>query len=252
MPEERLQKLMAHAGIASRRECERIIAQNRVTVNGSVAQVGDKADPEVDEIRVDGQVLSTPENFEYIVLNKPRDYISDVDVGGNLPSARDLIPVSTRLYPVGRLDVPSEGLMLFTDDGDLTHKLTHPRYGHTRVYHVLVEGMPTEEALTRWREGFYLDGKRTLRTKVVRSRTENGSTWLIISMKEGRKRQIRRAASTMGYPVRRLIRVQLGPIELGDLRPGSWRRLTAEEIARLKSISAGRDGSGKRQKANRR
>ena len=152
---------MAHAGIASRRECERIIEQKRVTVNGKIASLGDKADPDRDDIRVDGARLNLPDSYDYILLHKPKDVISDEDVAGNWPAARELIPLEGHLYPVGRLDLKSEGLMLFTNDGDLAHKLTHPRYDHPKTYRATVNGKPDERTLDTWRRGIVLDGERT-------------------------------------------------------------------------------------------
>ncbi len=233
---ERLQKLMARAGVASRRECEAIIEQGRVTVNGKVATLGMKADPEKDDIRVDGERLRLPQSYDYIMLNKPRNVIADEDVGGNWPRARDLIPLEGHLYPVGRLDVQSEGLMLFTNDGDLAHILTHPRYEHPKTYHVLVEGTPSEKTLAAWRRGIILDGERTLPAEVKVVRKTRDGALLEVVMREGRKRQIRRIAAALGHPALRIERIRLGPLELGNLPRGAWRRLTEEEVAALKAI----------------
>jgi pseudouridine synthase len=234
--EERLQKLMSHAGIGSRRACETIIEQGRVTVNGRVAELGMKADPAVDDIRVDGQPLKPPKAYDYIMLNKPRNVISDEDVGGNWPAARELIPLEGHLYPVGRLDVPSEGLMLFTNDGDLAHRLTHPSYEHPKTYRVWVDGNPGDDVLDAWRRGVVVEGQRTLPAEVTRTKRQRDTTLLEVTMREGRKRQIRRIAAVLGHPVQRLERIKLGPLELGDLPPGSWRRLTDEEVQAIKEI----------------
>ena len=236
MSDERLQKLMARAGIASRRECEEDIKQKRVTVNGKTASLGDKADPGKDEIRFDGTLLKMPAAFDYVMLNKPRGVISDEDVGGNWPAAREMIPLEGHYYPVGRLDVPSEGLLLFTNDGDLAHKLTHPRYEHEKVYHVLVVGTPSEDALQRWRAGVFIEGQKTLPATVRVLRKTSDGTWLEITMREGRKRQIRKVAALLDMHIQQLIRVKLGPLELGNLPSGAWRRLTEEEVARLKDV----------------
>ncbi|HEC24013.1 MAG TPA: rRNA pseudouridine synthase [Chloroflexi bacterium] len=236
MPEERLQKLMARAGYGSRRACEEIIKQGRVTVNGEVATLGMRADPQRDDIRVDGERLRLPEALVYVMLHKPRGVISDEDVKGNWPRARDLIPIEGHLYPVGRLDVRSEGLMLFTNDGDLAHKLTHPSYEHPKTYHVLVAGSPTEKALDAWRRGILLEGKRTLPAEVRKLRKTRDGTLLEVTMHEGRKRQIRRIAAALGYPALRIVRIRLGPLELGDLPPGGWRLLTEEEVAALQAV----------------
>ena len=227
---------MAHAGVASRRECEKIIEQRRVTVNGKVASLGEKADPARDDIRVDGARLTVPTTCDYIMLHKPKDVISDEDVGGNWPAAREMIPLEGRLYPVGRLDLKSEGLMLFTNDGDLAHRLTHPRYDHTKTYHVTVAGSPDERTLDSWRRGIMLEGEKTRAAAVRVLRKQRDATELEIVMKEGKKRQIRRVAAILGHPVTRLVRVGLGPLQLGDLAPGAWRRLTDAEVNELKSI----------------
>ncbi len=236
MPEERLQKLLARAGYGSRRSSEEIIEQRRVTVNGKVAELGAKADPDKDDIRVDGQRLNLPDAFEYILLNKPRDVISDEDVGGNWPAAREMIPVEGHLYPVGRLDVKSQGLMLFTNDGDLAHRLTHPSFEHEKTYEVTVVGRPDEDALQQWRRGVTVEGKRTLPAEVrIASRTRD-HTVLEVVMREGRKRQIRHVAAQLGLTVTRLERTKLGPLTLTDLPEGAWRRATEEEVRALKKV----------------
>lgn len=227
---------MSHAGIGSRRQCESIIEQGRVTVNGRVAELGMKADPERDDVRVDGQRLKLPEAYDYIMFNKPRNVISDEDVGGNWPAAREMIPVEGHLYPVGRLDVPSEGLMLFTNDGDLAHRLTHPSFEHPKTYRVLVNGNPSEATLDQWRRGVFVEGQRTLPAGVERKGKTRDGTWLEVTLREGRKRQIRKVAAGLGHPVIQLIRFRLGPLELGDLPSGSWRRLTEEEVRALKKV----------------
>jgi len=236
MPEERLQKLLARGGYGSRRSCEELIVQGRVTVNDAVAELGQRADPEKDDIRVDGQRLALPQSYMYIMLNKPRGVISDEDVGGNWPPARDLIPIEGHLYPVGRLDVQSEGLMLFTDDGQLAHRLTHPRYEHTKTYHVLVDGKPSEQALDQWRRGMRLDEKTTNPAGVQVLRKTREGTLLEVIMSEGRKRQIRRVAARLGHPALEIKRMKIGPLELGDLPSGAWRRLTDEEVASLQAL----------------
>lgn len=238
--EERLQKLLARAGYGSRRACEAIIEQRRVTVNGAVATLGSRADPARDDVRVDGQPLRLPESFDYIMLNKPRDVISDEDVVGNWPAARDMIPLEGQLYPVGRLDVKSEGLMLFTNDGELAHRLTHPSFEHPKTYHVLVGGHPDDQTLETWRAGVELEGQRTLPAEVRRLRRMRDQTLLEVTMREGRKRQIRRVASALRAHVLRLQRVKLGPLELGDLPTGAWRRLTEEEVQMLRAVREGR------------
>ena len=230
-----MQKILARAGFGSRRACEELIRQGRVAVNGEVARLGQKADPERDRITVDGEPIRVKREYTYIALHKPRGVLSDEGDGtGRLPTVRDLVDLPGHLFPVGRLDLRSEGLILLTDDGDLAFRLTHPRFGHEKEYHVLVEGRPTEETLEKWRRGVLLDGRRTAPARVEVMRVERDRTWLRIVLREGRKRQIRRVAAMLGHPVHRLIRVRIGPVRLGDLPPGRWRRLTSAEVRALR------------------
>ncbi|MGQ9802893.1 MAG: pseudouridine synthase [Anaerolineae bacterium] len=240
--EERLQKILARAGFGARRACEVLIRQGRVTVNGEVARLGQKADPQRDRIEVDHRPIRFPRPFTYIALHKPPGVLSDEgDGSGRRPTVLDLVKHPARLFPVGRLDLRSEGLVLLTDDGDLALHLTHPRFGHEKEYHVLVEGRPTEETLEKWRRGVELDGKATAPAKVAVLRTETEGTrertWLRVILREGRKRQIRRTAALLGHPVVRLIRVRIGPVRLGDLPPGKWRYLSPAEIRALRRRS---------------
>ncbi len=236
MAKERVQKILARAGFGSRRACEELIRQGRVTVNGEIITLGAKADPERDDIRVDGERVRANREHVYVILYKPRGVLSAVErqPGDNRRTVRDLVPLDGHIYPVGRLDLNSEGLMLLTDDGDLAHKLTHPRYGHTKTYHVLVEGVPNRKTLERWRRGIILDGRKTAPCQVKLLTDDKKVAWLRVVMREGRKRQIRRVAAALGHPVRRLIRTHIGPIGLGRLKPGRWRHLTPDEVRRLK------------------
>jgi 23S rRNA pseudouridine2605 synthase len=233
---ERLQKVMAHAGVASRRKSEELIRQGRVTVNGQiVVELGTKVDPAKDEIRVDGQRIDTARRV-YIMLNKPRGILSTMEDTRGRKALGDLVDVSARVYPVGRLDVTSEGLILLTDDGELANLLTHPRYKHDKEYHVLVNGRPSDKTLDAWRRGVLLDDKPTAPAQVDVLHTSRDDTLLRVVMREGRKRQIRRVASLLGHPVRELKRVRLGPLQLGSLGDGQWRYLTAKEVQRLESL----------------
>jgi pseudouridine synthase len=233
--EERLQKILARAGHGSRRACEDLIRQGRVAVNGQIAEIGQKADPNRDTITVDGQILHIKRTRTYIALHKPRGVLSDEgDGSGRLSNVLDLVPHKGHLFPVGRLDLRSEGLILLTDDGTLANRLTHPRYEHTKEYHVHVEGQPRKAALKQWREGVFLDGRKTAPAEVEVLRQEKKHTWLRVVLREGRKRQIRRVGAMLGCPVQRLIRVRIATLELGDLRPGEWRHLTKQEVAQLK------------------
>lgn len=236
--EERLQKILAHAGIASRRASEELIEQGRVTVNGQIVTVlGYKVDPRRDVIAVDNQPLSRPsEKPVYLIVNKPRDVLSAASDERGRKTVVDLVEVHERVYPVGRLDLKSEGLVLLTNDGELAEKLTHPRSHVEKEYQVLVNGRPSNQTLARWRRGeIEVEGKPTAQTVVERLNIEgNNNTWLKIILTEGRKRQIREVAKALGHPVIRLERVRIGPIKLGHLKPGKWRHLNPVEVEQLK------------------
>ena len=237
--EERLQKILSRAGFGSRRACEELIRQGRVAVDGQPAQLGQKADPDRDPITVDGQPIQVKKTRTYVALHKPRGVLSDEGDGtGRLTSARDLVPLPGHLFPVGRLDLRSEGLILLTDDGALTHRLTHPRFEHEKEYRALVEGLPAESTLKKWREGVFLDGRLTAPAEVAVLRREKDKTWLRIVLREGRKRQIRRVGAMLGCPVHRVIRVRIGSLRLGDLKPGEWRKLSDAEVRALRSSGA--------------
>jgi 23S rRNA pseudouridine2605 synthase len=236
-PSERLQKVLAHAGVASRRKAEELIREGRVTVNGHVvSQLGTKVNPDRDEIRVDGRRLQTGAQRVYLMLNKPRGVLSVMKDERGRRSLGDLVQVPYRLFPVGRLDVTSEGLILLTDDGELANLLTHPRYEHEKEYLVLVNGHPSDQTLQAWRNGVDLDGKFTAPVQLETVRRVGDSTLLRIVMREGRKRQIRRVAALLGHPVRELKRVRMGPLDLRMLEPGQWRYLTPKEIRELEFL----------------
>lgn len=236
--DERLQKILARAGLGSRRACEDLIRQKRVRVNGRVAQLGQKADPHRHQITVDGEPVAVKTGHTYIAVHKPAGVLSHkARKRDRRPTIRELVPVRGRLFPVGRLDKPSEGLMLLTDDGGLTQRLTHPRYGHEKEYRVLVQGHPAPQTLDMWRRGVFLAGRNTAPAQVSVAERESGHTWLRVTLHEGRKRQIRRVAAMLGHPVERLIRVRIGPVRLGDLEAGQWRRLTDNEVARLRKLT---------------
>lgn len=233
--EERLQKILAYAGYGSRRSCEDLILSGRVTVNGQVAQLGSKADIEKDQIKLDGQLVKAPEAFQYIMVYKPRGVLSTVSAPDPRPTVRDIVPVQGNLYPVGRLDVDSEGLILLTNDGELANRLTHPRYGHEKEYRVLVARHPDEKQLTAWRHGVVLeDGHHSSPVQVDIDSHSGKGTWLRVIMKEGRKRQIRETCRQIGLPVVSIIRVRIGSLRLGTLKPSQWRQLTLNEIESLR------------------
>ncbi|MCS6994214.1 MAG: rRNA pseudouridine synthase [Anaerolineales bacterium] len=235
--EERLQKILAQAGLGSRRDCEELIRAGRVRVDGAVAVLGQKANPVSAKITVDGRPIQPPEQKVYIALHKPRFVLTTVEPepGDMRRTVRDLIPVSERLFPVGRLDFDSEGLVLMTNDGALAQKLTHPSHGHEKEYRVLVARHPDQEQLEIWRRGVVLeDGYKTQPAEVrVESQAGKGM-WLRVIMKEGRKRQIREIGAKLGLPVVRILRVRIGSLRLGTLKPGEWRYLTQQEVAALK------------------
>ena len=234
--EERLQKILARAGFGSRRACEVFITSGRVTVNGQIAGLGDKADPQVDRILVDGHPLKAEEQLVYIALYKPRGVLSSVSAPDPRPTVRELVDLPGQFYPVGRLDVESEGLILLTNDGDLANRLTHPRYGHEKEYHVLVATRPDEEQLAAWRRGVVLeDGYRTQPAQISYDSAAGKGAWLRIVLREGRKRQIRETGLRLGLPVVKIIRTRIGSLELGGMKPREWRLLKPHEIAELRT-----------------
>lgn len=234
--EERLQKLMAKAGLGSRRACEEMIAAGRVFVNGQKAILGQKADPAKDQILVDGQPLKATEAPIYIALHKPSGVVTSADDEFGRKTVLDLVPVKARLYPVGRLDLDSEGLILLTNDGEIANRLTHPRFGHEKEYRVLVSRRPDEQQLEAWRHGVVLeDSYRTAPARVEIEAVTGKGTWLRVILREGRKRQIRETGAQIGLPVMRIIRVRIGTLTLGNLKPGEWRYLNSAEIEALKS-----------------
>ncbi len=250
-PQERLQKVLAHAGVASRRASEGLIEQGRVAVNGHVVtRLGTKVDPRRDVITVDGRTIDTQaEATVYIILNKPSGVLSAVRDNRGRKTVVDLVDVPERVYPVGRLDLHSTGLILLTNDGTLAEKLTHPRYHLEKEYQVLVKGSPSTPTLARWSQGgLEVAGKPTGRAVVERMSPEKENTWLKIILTEGRKRQIREVANQLGHPVLRLERVRLGPLKLGSLKSGNWRYLNAAETERLKRRVSGAARRKKRKK----
>jgi 23S rRNA pseudouridine2605 synthase len=235
--QERLQKLIAQAGYGSRRACEEFIISGRVRVNGEVATLGQKADLAVDKVTLDGKSLPKPESqtMTYIALYKPRNVLSAAEGQDDRQTVRDLIPLDGHLYPVGRLDWDSEGLILMTNDGELTNKLTHPRYGHEKEYRVLVARKPDEKQMEAWRRGVVLeDGDKTAPADVSFLSASGKGAWIRIVMGEGKKRQIREVGRLLGLPVVKIIRLRIGTLKLGSLKPRQWRHLTEKEVMDLK------------------
>ena len=236
--EIRLQKILSTAGIASRRASEQMILDGRVMVNGkTILELGAKADPEKDAIKVDGRRIKTEVTHRYIVLYKPKGYVTTRKDPEGRRTVMDLIGDGAYIYPVGRLDYDSEGLLLMMTDGDLAAKLMHPRHEVDKVYEVIVMGTPDGRALEKLRKGVHIEGGRTSPADVHTGTTVKGSrptTLLTLTIREGRNRQIRKMCSAVGLPVRDLRRIRMGPIGLGRLKPGQWRDLTPEEVRRLK------------------
>ena len=233
--EQRLQKIMAQAGLGSRRVCETVITEGRVKVNGKIATLGSKADPETDHIVVDGAELAKPAALVYIALHKPRGVLSTVEAPDPRTTVRDLVQIPGTIYPVGRLDVESEGLILLTNDGELANQLTHPSFGHEKEYRVLVSRVPDEAQLSAWRFGVILEDEYKTAPAEVEIETIAGKgAWLKVILREGRKRQIREMGLRTGLPVVRIMRIRIGTLHLGRLKPTEWRHLTAKEISELK------------------
>lgn len=238
-PTERLQKILAGVGIGSRRACEELIEAGRVTVNGRVAQLGDKADVERDRVEVDGVRIGVKPGLVYYVLNKPAGVVTSAADPHGRPIVTDLVPAEPRVFPVGRLDQDTEGLLLLTNDGDLTHQLTHPSFGVEKEYVVQVDGSPTRGELRRLRVGVELDDGMTAPAQA----TLVEPTVLRITIHEGRNRQVRRMCEAIGHPVRRLVRTRIGPLTDRSLAPGEWRVLTTDEVRALERATVGQDGS---------
>jgi pseudouridine synthase len=246
----RLQKALSQAGLASRRAAEKLIAEGRVTVNGAtVREMGTKADPVIDDIRVDGRRVKGREPLRYILLNKPTGYVTTRMDPQRRPTVIELLGgVREYVYPVGRLDYDTEGLLLLTNDGDLAARLTHPRHGVERTYEARVAGVPDEHHLERLRAGIPLEGRRTLPAEVelLTNRASAGrkaghhdrdkrESILRVTIREGRKRQVRRMCEAIGHPVRVLRRIRIGPLSDRRLKPGEWRELTPQEIRALRT-----------------
>ena len=239
---ERLQKILSQAGVASRRASEQLMLDGRVSVNGAtVRELGTKADPSRDDIRVDGRRIKVVEQHRYLLLNKPRGYVTTRSDPQRRPTVIDLLGgVREYVYPVGRLDFESEGLLLLTNDGDLAARLTHPSHGVARVYEARVLGVPDEHDLGRLTRGLTIDGRRTgpaeASLKPVRRGADEAT--LVLTLREGRNRQVRKMCDAIGHPVNQLRRVAIGPIRDPRLKPGTWRDLRDDEVAALRRAAA--------------
>lgn len=235
----RLEKYLALAGVASRRKSKKIVKSGRVTVNDKKVFIpGTRIVPEIDLVKLDGEKVIIDRQLVYIMLNKPQGYICTVDDEFGRPTVLDLLPdMEQRVYPVGRLDMDTEGLLLITNDGDLTHRLTHPRYQIDKVYIARVEGEPDAQELDRLRKGVKIKTGLTSPAEVEVLQKSGGNTQLKIIIHEGMKRQIRRMCRKVGHEVSFLKRIQIGPLKLGELDTGKYRSLTEEEIDKLKCHS---------------
>ena len=231
---ERLQKVLAKAGFGSRRACEDLIRAGRVKVDGVPAALGDRVQSHLVQVLVDGVAITLPDQPVYLKFYKPPGYLSSTRSQGGHPTIYNLISIPRRVFPAGRLDLHSEGLMLLTDDGNLTQRLTHPSYQHEKEYRVLFQEAPTPAQISSWQKGLQLpDGVLTQPAQFFVDEEEAGNTWCRIILREGRKRQIRNMASVLGLTVLRLIRIRIALLELGPLAPGQTEECTAGEVAGL-------------------
>ncbi|MBR5095284.1 MAG: rRNA pseudouridine synthase [Oscillospiraceae bacterium] len=232
--DQRLQKIIAASGLMARRKAEELIAAGRVTVNGCVARLGDSADPDTDEILVDGRRLSSTEQKVYIMLNKPRGIVTSLhDEKGRRDLSGLIREIPERVYPVGRLDLDSEGLLLLTNDGDLAQRLMHPSFEIEKVYRTWVRGDEIAARAERLRRPMEIDGCPVGPAKVeIREQSEGGAV-LDVTIHEGRNRQVRKMCQQAGLTVTRLCRIREGGLSLGGLRPGQWRELTEAELRSL-------------------
>ncbi len=231
MTGERLQKLIASSGLCSRRHAENLILEKRIKVNNITAKIGDKADPNVDRIFLDDVPLFTKISMKVFLINKPSGFVSSCKDQFGRPTILELLPKNSRkgLYPVGRLDMNSRGAILLTNNGELTLKLTHPRYQHTKIYLVWLRGNLSNDKLNQWRKGVLLDEKLTLPSKIKFIWSDSNQTLLEICLREGRNRQIRRIAELLGHPVIDLLRTEIGGISLKGMPEGTWRKLDKTE-----------------------
>jgi 23S rRNA pseudouridine2605 synthase len=226
--------VLARAGLGSRRACEELITAGRVTVNGATARLGQRVDPDRDRVEVDGTPVAVREGLVYYLLNKPAGVVTTADDPQGRATVVDLVPAEPRVFPVGRLDYETEGLLLLTNDGDLAHRLTHPSFGVEKEYLAEVEGTPSRATVRRLREGVELEDGRTAPARV----TTVEPSVLRITVHEGRNRLVRRMCEAVGHPVVRLVRTRIGPLAERSLRPGAWRPLTQAEVRALERETA--------------
>ncbi len=227
----RIHKFLSQAGVASRRHAEELVVANKVQINGHSAKIGEIVDPEHDMVTVSGKRISAPVDHIYYLVHKPRQVVSTVSDPEGRRTVVSLVPGGTRLYPVGRLDYESEGLMLLTNDGELAHHLTHPSFEIEKTYRVLVKGVLTDKSAGYLESGVTIEGVKTAPAKVTIVERQEHNTWFDITIHEGRNRQIRKMCEAVGYPCLRLIRTRLGPWELGDLASGQFKKIVVTDLA---------------------
>ncbi len=231
MAKHRLQKVLSEAGICSRRQAEKLLLEHRITVNGTKASVGEKADPTIDQVKLDGVQIPLRPSPKVILLNKPKNIICTCKDKEGRKTVLELLPRNLRrgLYPVGRLDYESRGALLITNQGELTMRLTHPRFLHPKIYNVWVKGLPSKDTINNWREGVNLDGKLTLKTHVHKLKQEKDKTLLQVVLREGRNRQIRRTAALLGHKVIDLQRISIDGISIEGLEEGQWKEINEKD-----------------------
>ena len=234
---ERLQKVLARVGFGSRRSCEQLILDGKVKVNGQQAQLGSRVEVESDLVTVDGAPIGVRPDLVYYLLNKPAGVVTTADDPQGRPTVIEMVPEDPRVFPVGRLDSDTEGLLILTNNGELTHRLTHPSFGVEKEYVAVVEGQPSRSSLRLLREGVDLEDGKTAPAKIALIEQET----IRLTIHEGKNRQVRRMCSTVGHPVKRLIRTRIGPLSDRSLPPGSWRELTTAEIRSLEKSVADSD-----------
>ncbi|CAI8317810.1 MAG: Ribosomal large subunit pseudouridine synthase B [Acidimicrobiales bacterium AG-410-I20] len=231
---ERLQKVLARVGFGSRRACEQLILDGKVKVNGQQAQLGSRVEVETDLVTVEGAPIGVRPDFVYYLLNKPLGVVTTADDPQGRPTVVEMVPENPRIFPVGRLDSDTEGLLILTNNGELTHRLTHPSFGVEKEYVAVVEGKPARSSLRLLREGVVLEDGKTAPAKIALIEQET----IRLTIHEGRNRQVRRMCSAVGHPVKRLVRTRIGPLSDRSLSPGSWRELTTAEIRSLEKSVA--------------